>query len=168
MAELFSKLGIDWRLLIANTITFFIVLWLLRKFAFRPLLGMMDKRRQVIDGGLHQAAQAKAELEEIQAAKQQILHEAKTEALKIVHGAMVEAEVVRIDIVNAAQSEASATIAKAKTALERQKVEMVEQAKTELADLVVAATAKVVVAQLDEKLQQKLAEQAVAQVTKIS
>ncbi len=164
MSELFAKLGIDWKLLIANTITFFIVLGLLRKFAYRPLLGMMEKRRQTIDAGLKQAEQAKAELASLTAAKQEVLQEAKTEALKIVHQAKAEAEVVRINVINQAQAEASAVAVRTQQLLERQKQEMVTQAKTELADLVVEATAKVIGEQLDVKLQQRLAAKAIAQL----
>lgn len=166
MSDLFAKLGIDWKLLIANTITFFIVLWLLRKFAYRPLLGVMDKRRQTIDAGLKQAEQAKAELAAIAAGKQQVLAEAKTEALKIIHQAKAEAEVVRINVINQAQTEASAVAAKTQQLLERQKGEMVRQAKTELADLVVEAAAKVIGEQLDADRQYELAEKTVAQLTK--
>lgn len=166
MGELISKLGIDWRLLIANTVTFFIVLWVLRRFAFKPIMNVLEQRQRLAAETVTKSKQVDAQAVALEAEKQRILQEAKTEALKIVHHAKDEGETIRTQIVNDAQAEASATVAKTKVLLERQKTEMIAQAKGELADLVVEATAKVVGEQLDGPLQHKLAEKTIAQLTK--
>ncbi len=165
MAELFSKLGIDWKLLVANTITFFVVLWLLRKFAYRPLMEVMDKRRQTIDTGLDQAKQAQVELESIAAEKQRVLEAAKKESLALIQAAERDAESRRQQLMATAESEAKGLIAKTRQQLDREKQQMLDQAKGQLADIVVAATEKVVAAQLDEKLQRTLADQAIKEVS---
>ena len=49
MSELFSKLGIDWKLLIAQIINFLVLLFVLYKFAYRPILSMLEKRTKKIE-----------------------------------------------------------------------------------------------------------------------
>ncbi len=166
MAELITKLGIDWRLLVANTITFFLVLWLLRKFAYGPLLSVMDKRRKTIDEGLDQAKQAQEELASITKEKEKVLEAARNESLTMIQTAQKDAEARKQDIMTKASDEAQALLAKTRQQLGQEKQQMLDQAKGELAGLVVAATSKVISGQLDEKLQHKLAEQAIKEVSK--
>ncbi len=166
MAELFEKLGIDWKLLVANTATFFIVLWVLRKFAFKPLMAVMDKRQKTIGEGLDAAKRSQEELKEIQDEKQRVMEQAKTEALGILQATQADAAKLRQQLIDQAQADATALTVKTQADLERQKQQMLTEAKGELADLVVAATAKVVGEQLDAKLSKKLADQAIAEVAK--
>lgn len=166
MAELFEKLGIDWKLLIANTATFFIVLWVLRKFAFKPLMAVMDKRQKTIGEGLDAAKRSQEELKAIQDEKQRVMEQAKTEALQILQSTQADAGKLREQLLTQAQADASALKAKTQADLERQKQQMLAEAKGELAELVVAATEKVVGEQLDAKLSKKLADQAIAEVSK--
>lgn len=162
MAELVSKLGIDWKLLLANTLTFFLVLWILRKFAYRPIMDVLDRRQRAIGDGLAAAKQSTAELAALQKDKQQVLQEAKTEALAIVTEAKRQGEDMKHKLMAAAEAESAATIAKTKAALERERLDMVKKAKAELADVVVAATSKVLEGAVDAKLQATLADQAVS------
>lgn len=166
MAELFEKLGIDWKLLIANTATFFIVLWVLRKFAFKPLMDVMDKRQKAIGDGLDAAKQSQAELKSIQDEKLRVMEQAKTEALQLLQATQADAGKLRQQMIDQAQADAQAITSKTQAELARQKQQMLAEAKGELADLVVAATTKVVGEQLDAKLSKKLAEQAIAEVKK--
>lgn len=166
MAELFEKLGIDWKLLIANTATFFIVLWVLRKFAFKPLMAIMDKRQKAIGDGLDAAKQSQIELKAIQDEKQRVMEQAKTEALQLLQTTQADAVKLREQMLAQAQADATALTAKTRIELDRQKTQMLSEAQGALADLVVAATEKVVGEQLDAKLTKKLADQAIAEVSK--
>jgi F-type H+-transporting ATPase subunit b len=162
MGELVTKLGIDWRLLLANTITFFLVLWILRKFAYRPIMDVLDRRQKTIGEGLDAAKQSKDELAAIQQEKEVVMKEAKTEALSIVTEAKKQGEAVKQKLAEQANAELAATLERTKQLLDRERVDMVKKAKVELADLVVAATEKVLDQTMDEKAQAKLSEQAVA------
>lgn len=162
MAELVSKLGIDWKLLLANTLTFFLVLWILRKFAFRPIMDVLDRRQKAIGDGLAAAKQSTVELAALQQDKQQVLQAAKTEALAIVTEAKRQGEDMKRKLVSEAEAESAATIAKTKVALDHERQEMVKKAKAELADVVVAATNKVLAGAVDDKVQSTLAHQAVS------
>ena len=57
MSELIHNLGIDWKLLLANAVTFLIVLWVLRKFAFGPIMRALEQRQGTIAKGLADAKQ---------------------------------------------------------------------------------------------------------------
>lgn len=148
MPDLITTLGIDWKLLLANTLTFFLVLWVLRKFAYRPIMDVLDRRQKTIGQGLDAAKQSKEELAAILRDKEQVLKVAKTEALAIVTEAKKQGQEVRQKLADQAASDTAATVERTKTLLERERQDMVRQAKTELADLVVRATGKV----LDQKI----------------
>lgn len=161
MGELVTTLGIDWKLLLANTLTFFLVLWILRKFAYRPILDVLEKRQQTVKQGLEAAERSTVELEAIQKDKAEILKTAKQEAQQIVKAAKSESETVKAQLLADAQAEAHATLTKTKQLLERERESMVSKAKTELADLVVQATSKVLNSTLDTKAKHALQKEAV-------
>lgn len=167
MGELVTKLGIDWKLLLANALTFFIVLWVLRKFAYAPIMDVLDKRQKSIGEGLDAAQRSKQELAAIQADKQEILKEAKGEAHAILAEAKKQGEAMRQKLSDQASADAAATLARTKTLLERERVDMVRQAKTELADLVVAATGKVLDRTLKPADQTKLAQEAMSALEEV-
>lgn len=164
MSELFAKLGIDWKLLIANAVTFAIVLWLLRKFAYRPLMNVMDKRRLTIDQGLSDAKKAEDELKSLQVEKAKVLAEAKHESQQMLQEAIRVADARRQELMTKAETDVQVMMAKAKKQMAAEKEQVMDEAKAELADLVVAATKKVVASQLDDKLQRKLADQTIKEL----
>ena len=91
----FEALGIDWKLLVLQTIAFLVLLWFLGKFVYPPLTKMLDKREADIEAGVKaaQAAEKKAD-------------EAKSEVEKLLKAARSEAS----DIVATAKEEAAATV----------------------------------------------------------
>lgn len=167
MAELIHTLGIDWKLLAANTITFFIVLWILRRFAYRPIINLLEQRQRTVADGLTKAKQSQEGYAELQREKQRIVEEAKTDALKLVHAAEVEASNLRQQELVKTQTEASQLLAKTKQQLERERQQMVSKAKADLAGLVVTASAKVLGETVDAELEKKLQAQAVKAVKSI-
>lgn len=167
MSELFSKLGIDWRLLIANTITFFVVLWVLRKFAFRPIMNVLEQRQKTVGAGLDAAQRSTDELAAIQQEKKEILTAAKREAQSIIQSAQQQGAAAKATLLAEAQTEAAATLTKTKAQLAREKESMVTAAKRELADVVVQATAKVLDATLDTKMKNALTKEAVSALKEV-
>src|ERR1051325_6896715 len=64
MSDLLNKLGIDWRLLLAQAVNFGLVLVVLRFTVYKPLLNVLKKRREKIEKGLHDAELAEKHLSE--------------------------------------------------------------------------------------------------------
>jgi F-type H+-transporting ATPase subunit b len=148
-------------LLLANTLTFFLVLWILRKFAFRPIMNVLDQRQTTVNAGLDAAKRSTDELAAIQKDKAEVLKAAKAEALAIVTEAKHQGEAVKAKLSSEAQAEASATLTRTKQLLAREREAMIAQAKRELADVVVMATGKVLDATLDTKAKNALQKEAV-------
>lgn len=148
MGELFSKLGIDWRLLIANTVTFFIVLWVLRRYAYRPIMGVLEKRQQMAQDTVHKSSQVEQDLVQLQATKDKTIQEARQQARAILQEAKHEAQAAKAELLVQAQAESDKIKDQTKLVLHREKEEMLRTARVELSDLVVAATGKV----LQEKI----------------
>jgi F-type H+-transporting ATPase subunit b len=160
MAELLEKLGIDWKLLIANTITFFLVLWVLKKFAFRPIMTLLEKRQQTVAESLHDAKQTKEELHKFQVEKEQLLKEARQTAQGMLREAEQQAEAMRQEKLEQSQAEAQQLVIRTREQLAREQTQMLAEAKGKLADLVVTATTKVLEDTVDDSMDAKLQQKA--------
>jgi F-type H+-transporting ATPase subunit b len=90
MSQLFSQLGIDWKLLLAQAVNFFLLLVLLRMFVYGPLTKMLHERRRRIEEGLQKAKEAGERLRDINHMAVEKIKHAEAEGVKIV--ARVEAE----------------------------------------------------------------------------
>jgi F-type H+-transporting ATPase subunit b len=95
------------------------------------------------------------------------MKEAKTEALSIVSEAKKQGEAAKQKLADQANAESAATVERTKQLLDRERIDMVKQAKTELADLVVAATARVLDTTMDDKAQAKLSDAAIAALKEV-
>ena len=71
--EIFSKLGIDWRLLLAQVVNFLILLFVLRRFAYTPMLRFLEKRKNRIEKGLKEGKLATEKLLQIAKKEKEIL-----------------------------------------------------------------------------------------------
>jgi F-type H+-transporting ATPase subunit b len=150
MSELFSKLGIDWKLLIAQVVNFLILLFVLWKFVYGPIVAMLEKRQKKIEKGLKDAQDAGKKLEESVEKQKEILKKARTEAKDIVEKAREQAEKAKAEIANEAKAQSEKIIAGAKSEIEQEKKKMIAEIKSEIGGLVVAATEKIVGEKIDE------------------
>ncbi len=90
MSQLFSQLGIDWKLLIAQAVNFLLLLTILRLFVYGPLTEMLRKRREKIEDGLQKAREADERLRDINHMAVEKIKHAEAEGVKII--AQVQAE----------------------------------------------------------------------------
>ena len=151
-----EALGLNLGLLIVQIIAFIIVFLTLNAWVYRPMLSMMESRKQKIAQGLEDArvaAEARANAEK-EATK--IISDAQTEASKIVREATERAAVAGQDVKTAAEAEAAkareAGIAEAE--VERNRI--LGDLRSQVAGLAIAAANKLVGASLDEKKQRSL------------
>ncbi len=150
MSELLSNLGIDAALFGAQLINFSILLFVLYRFAYKPVLAMLEARTQKIEQGLKDAEASQKKLEEAAAKEHDVLVEAKKQAKEIIAKAEEQAHVNRDEIIANAQEESAKIIAHAQKITEEQKAHMVQEVKSEIAGLVSIALEKVI----DEKVDQ--------------
>lgn len=145
--------------LVANIISFCIVAALLYRFAYRPVLTMLEERRQRIEDGLANAEKIKAELQRTEAARQEVLNQANTQANKLIEEARSAAARVREEETQKAIAAAEQIITKAREAAAAEHARMLTELKREVGRLVVQTTATVTGKILTPEDQKRLAEE---------
>lgn len=148
MEELIKTFHIDWKLIIAQLVNFAIVLFVLKRYAYGPLLKMMTERSEKIDKGIQDAEHAHTRLAEITEKEKEVLVEAKKQAGEIIASAEAVALKNKEAILVASKQQAEKMIADAVKKMESEKNQMMQDIRVQVADLVVVATGKVI----DEKM----------------
>ncbi len=151
MDSFIETFHIDWKIIIAQSINFVIVLFILFFLIIKPLKKLMAERSQKIEGGLHDA---KANAELLANTKKEydsIVASARTEAHTIFQEGKKEAEVKKAEMIEKAKNEVDTMIVNGKKVLESEKAKILEEAKTEIVNLVVKATEKLLESHSDQK-----------------
>lgn len=159
MGETLQQLGIQWPKLIAQVINFAIVLFILWKFAYQPVLAMLAQRREKIAEGMANAEKIKAELAAAEASRRQILDKASVDAGKFIEEARVAAAKILEQETQKAIATANDIIVKARQANETELARMKTELRREVGRLVVSTTAKVTGKILTADDQNRLAEE---------
>ena len=157
--ELLGKLGISIGYLIVQILNFIIMYWVLKKFAYPAILGMLEKRRQIIAKGLEDAriaAEARANAEK---EAEKILAEARAKASQIVREASARAEEVAREIKAQAEAEAARLREEAVADAQAEKERILREVRSQVAVLAIAAAQKLIGAALDEQRQRQLLEE---------
>ena len=151
-----DKLGISLGYLLVQIFNFIVMFLVLKRFVYKPILGMLEKRRQAIAQGLEDAriaAEARANAER-EAGK--IIAEAQAKAAHIVREASERAEAVAREIKAAAEAEASKAREQALAEVEAERNRMLGVLRSQVAALAIAAAQKLVGEALDEQRQHAL------------
>lgn len=138
-----ARLGVDWRLLVAQLVNFGLVLFVMWKWVYRPLLKVMDERTQRIEQGLKDAETAAAERQGATVHKEQVITEARLKARDIIEEAERTAKASHEEQIKKTRLEVESIVKRGKEQLKAEQAAMLAAARTELADLVVAASGKV-------------------------
>lgn len=160
MGDTLQQLGIYWPKLLAQTINFGIVLFVLWKFAYRPVLAMLDQRRQKIAESMVNAEKMKAELAKAEVQRQEILSQANAQANKMIEEARAAAARVQEVETQKAVAQAADIMTKAQQAAAAEHARMLAELRREVGRLVVNTTGKVTGKVLTPEDQQRLAEEA--------
>jgi F-type H+-transporting ATPase subunit b len=151
--------GVDWSHLLAQTISFVIVCSLLHRFAYKPILKMLEDRRQQIAQGIADAENIKAELAQTETQRQDVMVKADAQANKLIEEAHAAAARVKEHETQKAIAVAEQIIIKSREAAAQEHARMLAELKCEVGRLVVQATAKVTGKILTPDDQQRLAEE---------
>ena len=114
MSELFEQLGVDWKLLAAQSANFLIVLVILRLTVYKPLLDLLEKRRFKIEEGIKNSELAKTKLEESEKIKAIKIAEADKESLKIIDDTKIIAKDLEEKMLDSAKKKGEEIILAAK------------------------------------------------------
>jgi F-type H+-transporting ATPase subunit b len=157
--------GVDWSHLIAQIISFSIVCALLYRFAYRPILKMLEERRRQIAQGLANAEKIKVELARTEAQRQEVIMQANAQATRLIKEGQAAAARVREQETQKAVAAAEQIIVKTREAAAQDYARMRAELKREVGRLVVQTTAAVTGKVLTAEDQRRLAEETAKQVT---
>lgn len=166
VGELFSKLGIDWRLLLAQMLNFGILLAILTKFLYRPVLKLLDERKEKVQEALQMAKEAAEAKNQFDQWKKQELKQFRQQADQLLKEATVQGERLRAELREKAEVEAKEVLERARKDLGREKQRLFKEAEGELAALALATAERVLERSIKEEDSERLAKNAVAELSK--
>ena len=143
--------------LIAQAINFLFLVFVLAKFAYKPLAKMMEDRKNKIAGDLEAAEKAKASAEAIQKEYEEKLAAAKQEAAAIIENAQKAAQALQDKAVADTKAEQERIIADAKAAIASDKKAAMDDVRAQVVDLAMAAAGKIIGQKLGTDEDKKLA-----------
>ena len=149
---------LDPGLYIWTIVVVLVLLALLAKFAWRPLLEALEKRQESIRRSLDDAAKAKQELERLQVESQRILAEARAEAEAIVARTREDANRLRDEMRQKAQQEAANIVKNAQKQIELETARALQQLRHEAVDLSVAIASKLLQRNVSKEDNERLIE----------
>jgi len=165
VGELIEKLGIDWKLLVANIVTFLIVLWVLRRFAFKPILKVLDDRRALAAKTVDQEKASREALAGAEAQHKEVVAQARREAGDVLVAARADAEALKQRMLDEAKVEANKIAADMRVELKRDRDAMLAGARKDLADLVVAAAGSLVEKKAGSAFDTQAVDEAIKHIT---
>jgi F-type H+-transporting ATPase subunit b len=165
IGQIASTFGVDWPHLGAQIISFCIVCLILHRFAYRPILAMLEERRRQIAQGLADSEKIKAELARTEAQRHEVILQANAEATRLIEEA--KAAAARLQELESQKAIAAAEqiVTKARQAAELDYTRMLGELKREVGRLAVQISARVTGKILTPDDQRRMAEETLRQMT---
>ena len=154
----FDAFGVDLPKLIFQVVNFLLLLYLLNRFLFKPVLKLLDERESRIRKGLEDAEAAARDLELARAEREAALDEARKEAQAMVARANKIAEDSRAEILAEAKAQADKVTARAREEITAEKDKAMAELRATVADLALQAAGRLVRSEMDTPTQRRLVE----------
>lgn len=158
-----SPLHFDFTI-VAFALSFLLLVWVLSKFAWKPLMKIMEDRRNFIETSLENAKQEREQAELIKKEYQEEMQKARQEAQELINRATKLAEEQAAEIQAIARQEAEKVKASALADIARERDRAVAEVKSQVAGLSVAVAEKIIRQKLDAKGQDQLIEEFIQEV----
>jgi F-type H+-transporting ATPase subunit b len=155
MDSFIETFHIDWKIILAQSVNFVVVLFVLYFLLVKPLKKLMKERTENIAGGLNDAKVNAELLLNTKKEYDQVIANARTEAHTIFQEGKAEAESKKVEMLEQAKKEVETMITNGKKMLESEKAKILEEAKKEIVSLVVLSTEKLLESNPDDKLEGK-------------
>ena len=148
-----DKLGIEPSLFIAQLVNFTIILVLLNLVLYKPILGMLEKRKKKIQEGLDVEEKMRLEWEKMDGKKAKLMEDARNEGLKLIDEAKKQAKGEEHVILEETRKKSDDMIAKAKMEIAELKLSMERQVRHDAVDLSVEMTKRILGNVMSKELQ---------------
>ncbi len=160
VGEILDRFGVTWGLFFSQLIAFVVVALLLKKYAYQPILTLLEERRRRIAEGMANADKIKQELSSAEVARKQVLENANVQANKMIEEARTAAAQVQERESQKAMAQAEQILSQAREAAAADHARMLADLKQEIGGLVVQTTAQVIGKVLTPEDQKRLVEEA--------
>lgn len=154
--ELLSTLGIDWKLLVTQLINFLVLIGVMTVLVYKPILRMLDERRERVRTAMEDAKRVEAQAKELEKIRTDHLKKVDQQAGQILEQVKRQAEDAKRDILDGAQKEATALLAKAREQLDAERSKLVSDLQKSLSGVVVNLAAKIVEREFSDADQQRM------------
>jgi F-type H+-transporting ATPase subunit b len=161
-----TLLSVEPGLMIWTIIIFIILLYILKKLAWKPLINSLNNREQMIKDSVDKAERLRQEAEKMVDENRKLLEKADAESRKIINEGKEYADKVRNELLAKANQETNRMIERAKSDIEREKLSALNELKNEIANLAVGAAEKIIDENLDKKKQKKIIDSFIKQIPK--
>jgi len=138
--EALRNLGINWQFFISQLVNFAILFYLLKRFLYKPILEMLEKRRVEIEKGLIEAKRIAEEGKRFDTERAEMLEISRKEAKQLLDNAIFSSEKIKDDILKEAEEKAKETVRYAVERAEEEKKKMLADVKGEILALAKQAT----------------------------
>ena len=142
--ELLSKLGIDWKLLIAQIVNFAILVGVLSYFVYKPLLTLLDARREKIRKAMEHADNVEKQRKELEAFRTEQLRKIDQEAGALLEKARQQAEKMHSEILTSAKKETDQMLDRGRKQLESERTTVMHELQGTLATIIMQLTQKII------------------------
>ncbi|MDH7514745.1 MAG: F0F1 ATP synthase subunit B [Bacteroidota bacterium] len=159
-----TLLRIEPGMIIWTLLTFGLLLYLLKKFAWKPLLGALESREERIRSDLVRTKHAREEAEKLAAERRGQLQAAELEARRIIDEARKTAENLQKEILRQADEKAQARITQALAEIRREKETAFAQLKAQVADFAIAAASRILREEVDSDRNRQLVDEFIARL----
>lgn len=163
MDKAVEALGINLPQLIAQMANFFVLLVVLRLTLYKPILKMLDERKQKIAEGLNAAEIARAEASQAQANIQSQLDEARREGQEIVGNAQQIATRIQSESREQSARDREAALERARTEIQMERDRAIGELREQFADITVSAASRVIGQSLDRQAHQRIIDETLAE-----
>ncbi len=143
MSDLFAAFGVNWKLLLIQAVNFGLLLAALSYFLYKPVLKIIDERREKIAESVRVAEAAKRRLEEAKEEGDKMVGDAAKEAEGLVAAARTRADEKGSEMLKAAQGRSDALMAEASARAEEQKRMAMQESQKEIARAAMLAAEKI-------------------------
>lgn len=157
-------MSVDTTLMVASIVTFLIFAWILAKFAWGPLLKIVEEREKTIGDQVESAEKAAADAKALLAQHQELLRGASRERDEILARATRDSEALRGELQAKARADAEQIVARAREQMQREKEQAIAELRAQVADIAVEAASRIVKSSLSPDAQRKLVDDYIGQL----
>ena len=156
--NILASLGINPIYLIGQIVNFTILLIVLKKFIYKPVLKVLDDRAKLISKGTKAAEESIQKEKEIAEEKEKIIQKTQQEMEKMIAQTKIEAETLKKEILEKAKAEAEKIIEKKEIEMQNLLRQQEQELQNKMADIAIGAAKKILENYLDSEMQKKIVE----------